>query len=285
MILEIPLNPLGGGVNRPISCRRVDYWTSFSFRVPLPSLSSTGTPHSPEDPDFPSTLPLGYHQCRWNYRSQQDVSQVNAGFDQHDIPYDVLWLDIEHTDGKKYFTWDRNHFPDPAQMIGELADSGRNLVTIVDPHTKRDSRYWLHKEATERGLYVKNAEGNDFEGHCWPGSSSYLDFLREDVREYWASQFSGYEPTSTSTPSLHTWNDMNEPSVFSGPEITMDKDATHLSATTEHRDVHNIYGHYVTQATYEGLNQRYGYSNRPFVLTRAFYAGTQRYAAAWDWGQ
>lgn len=34
---------------------------------------------------------------------------------------------------------------------------------------------------------------------------------------------------------------MNEPSVFSGPEITMHKDALHYGGF-EHRDVHNIYG-------------------------------------------
>ena len=43
---------------------------------------------------------------------------------------------------------------------------------------------------------------------------------------------------------LYTWNDMNEPSVFNGPEITMHKDAKHAGGW-EARDVHNIYGMYV----------------------------------------
>lgn len=53
----------------------------------------------------PSALPqyfaLGYHQCRWNYRDEADVREVDANFDKFDIPYDVIWLDIEHTDGKR----------------------------------------------------------------------------------------------------------------------------------------------------------------------------------------
>lgn len=40
---------------------------------------------------------------------------------------------------------------------------------------------------------------------------------------------------------LYTWNDMNEPSVFNGPEVTMPKDMMHYGGW-EHRDVHNLYG-------------------------------------------
>lgn len=45
---------------------------------------------------------LGYHQCRWNYNDQDDVRNVDSKMDEHDIPNDVMWLDIEHTDSKKY---------------------------------------------------------------------------------------------------------------------------------------------------------------------------------------
>ena len=50
---------------------------------------------------LPQYFSIGYHQCRWNYRDQADVQAVNAGFDENDMPYDVIWLDIEHTDGKR----------------------------------------------------------------------------------------------------------------------------------------------------------------------------------------
>lgn len=75
------------------------------------------------------------------------------------------------------------------------------------------------------------------------GSSSYPDFTREDVRAWWASKMSP-ELYEGSTHNLFTWNDMNEPSVFNGPEVTMHKDAKHAGGW-EHRDVHNIYGFYV----------------------------------------
>lgn len=169
---------------------------------------------------MPQMFAIGYHQCRWNYRDEEDVAAVDAGFDEHDIPYDVLWLDIEHTDGKRYFTWDRVLFPNPEEMQKKLAAKGRHMVTIVDPHIKRDDSYFVHKEATEKGYYVKDATGKDFDGWCWSGSSSYPDTLNPEVREWWAEKFS-FKNYRGSTPSLHIWNDMNEPSVFNGPEVSL----------------------------------------------------------------
>jgi alpha 1,3-glucosidase len=190
-------------------------------------------------PQLPPQFSLAYHQCRWNYRDEEDVDHVDDMFDEHDIPYDVLWLDIEHTDQKKYFTWDNKLFPTPKRMIDDVASKGRNMVTIVDPHIKRDSDYPLHAIATQDSLYVKTKEGSDFEGHCWPGASSYLDFLNPKAREAYAKEYVKYHGA---THNLHTWNDMNEPSVFNGPEMTLPKDVTHDNGNVEHREIHNIYG-------------------------------------------
>jgi mannosyl-oligosaccharide alpha-1,3-glucosidase len=83
-----------------------------------------------------------------------------------------------------------------------------------------------------------------------------------------------------STLSLFTWNDMNEPSVFNGPEVSMPKDTTNLLGV-EHREWHNLYGMYQQRATAEGQVLRSGGKDRPFVLSRAFFAGSQRFGAIW----
>ena len=108
---------------------------------------------------MPPMFALGYHQCRWNYRDEKDVKEVDEGFDEHDIPYDVLWLDIEHTDGKLYMTWDKGPFPTPKRMIEDVASRGRKMVTIVDPHVKIDDAYPIYKEANDKGFYVKKNDG------------------------------------------------------------------------------------------------------------------------------
>jgi alpha 1,3-glucosidase len=230
---------------------------------------------------LPPMFSLGYHQCRWNYKDEQDVYQVHGKFEELDYPYDVLWLDIEHTDGKRYFTWDHKLFPHPKEMQEKLWSQGRRMVTIVDPHVKRDDNYHIHKEATSKGLYIKDKDGKkDYDGWCWPGSSSYLDFTDERARSWWADQFA-YDKYKGSTPSLFTWNDMNEPSVFNGPEISMQKDLQNLNGE-EHREWHNLYGMLFQRSTAEGqIRRNKGENIRPFVLSRAFFAGSQRYGAIW----
>jgi alpha 1,3-glucosidase len=234
---------------------------------------------------LPPLFALGYHQCRWNYRDERDVAQVEGKFEELDFPMDVIWLDIDHTDGMRYFTWDKSHFPTPIEMQKKLSAHGRKLVSIVDPHLKRDNNYRIHQIATQKGYYVKNSEGKDFDGWCWPGSSSYLDFTSPAVREWWAEQFSleNYEGT---TMDCFTWNDMNEPSVFNGPEVSMPKDAKNLDGV-EHRHWHNLYGIYMQQATADGHVMRSPKGSDPtlkkrsFVLSRSFWAGSQRFGAIW----
>jgi len=230
-------------------------------------------------PFLPPLFSTAYHQCRWNYNSQDDVHEVDENFDKYNIPYDVIWLDIEHTDGKRYFTWDSSKFSQPEVMLKNLSDKGRKLVTIVDPHIKRDNSYYVHKEASEKSLYVLRPDGTtDYEGHCWPGSSSWIDFMNPEARTFWASKF-GLDQYRGSSENLFIWNDMNEPAIFSGCETTMERDCIH-HGKLEHRQIHNMFGYVQVMATNEGLCRRVE-NQRPFILTRSFFAGTQKLAAVW----
>lgn len=294
---------------------------------------------------IPPLWALGKHQCRWNYMNEKDVAGVDNSYDKHDIPYDVVWLDIEHTDGKAYFTWNSANFPTPDKMVESLSAKKRKLVNVVDPHIKKQDSFHVFTETRDKGLFVKkidwrtmddvndtkpgdwveekkikdptalappegwnteedgefvppeidnpaykgdwsprqvtdpNSPMSDFEGWCWPGTSSYPDFSDPKMREYWGSQFAlgKYKGTNADT---YIWNDMNEPSVFNGPEVTMPRDAIHPYHKAEHRDLHNMYGYYVHRATFEGLEKR-SPGDRPFVLTRSFFVGSHKYCAIW----
>ena len=232
---------------------------------------------------LPPLFALGYHQCRWNYKDEEDVAAVHARFDAEALPLDVLWLDIEHTDRKRYFTWNEDFFPDPARMQQALARTGRKMVTIIDPHLRAEEDYAVFAEAKARQLLVRSADnGSHFEGDCWPGRSAWVDYLQPAAREYWASRFAPAAYAGSSA-TLYTWNDMNEPSVFDGPEITMPPTLLHHDAAGrayEHRELHNMYGLLMTIATQRGQRDAYP-ARRPFVLTRAFFSGSQRYAAVW----
>ena len=138
---------------------------------------------------LPPLFSIGYHQCRWNYMNEDDVLTVDAGFDKHDIPYDTIWLDIEYTDDKQYFTWDARNFPSPESMLKKLDVNKRKLVAIIDPHIKRKEGYWVHKEGEKKDFMVKNAEAKIYDGWCWPGSSSWVDFTSQKAREWWHTLF------------------------------------------------------------------------------------------------
>jgi alpha 1,3-glucosidase len=152
---------------------------------------------------------------------------------------------------------------------------------------KADMSYHVFSKANSTDLLVRSADGQGaYIDKCWPGESAWLDYFNPAAQEFWSSQFL-FENFEGSTESLWIWNDMNEPSVFGGPEVTMEKSATHWpegygegKAVYEHREVHNMYGFLMTEATYAGqLAARPG--KRPFILSRAFFAGSQRHVAVW----
>ena len=238
---------------------------------------------------LPQTFSIGYHQCRWNYMSDEEVKEVDAKFDRHGIPYDVIWLDLEYTDDRKYFTSDADKFHNPAAMHAQLDERHRKLVVLIDPHIKNTANYPVVDQLKEKDLTIKNKEENTYEGWCWPGSSHWIDCFDPKARAWWKTLFKP-DFFKFSTYNTYIWNDMNEPSVFNGPETTMPKDNIH-HGNWEHRDVHNINGMTFVNATYHALlDRKPGKPIRPFVLTRSFYAGSQRLGAMWtgdnlaEWG-
>ena len=238
---------------------------------------------------MPQEFAIAYHQCRWNYISDDDVKDVDRKFDKFKIPYDVIWLDLEYTDDRKYFTWEPHSFTDPISMGKQLESHGRNLVVLIDPHLKKLDGYTVNAQLNAKDLAVHNKDGGAFEGWCWPGSSNWIDCFNPKANEWWKTLFK-YDSFKGTMANTFIWNDMNEPSVFNGPETTMPKDNVHFG-NWEHRDVHNLNGLTFHNATFHAmLSREKGELRRPFVLTRSFYSGSQRLGAMWtgdnqaDWG-
>lgn len=224
--------------------------------------------------NLPQLFSLGYHQSRWNYMSQEEVIEVVDEFDKNELPLDTIWLDIEYTDGKRYFTWDLEAFSEPLEMMANLSNTGRHLTFIIDPHIKKDLDYKFYSDNRDRGFYVKDKDGNDFEGDCWPGLSSYVDYFNPEARKFYADQYL-LENFPLNSIETGIWNDMNEPSVFNKQEVTMPRDNVHFGGW-EHRNVHNLYGLMQVKGTFDGLMRRANGGLRPFILTRSFFSGSQR---------
>lgn len=231
-------------------------------------------------PQLPQQFAIGYHQCRWNYVSDDDVVSVDENFDLHQIPYDTIWLDVEYTDNKKYFRWDPLAFRNPVGMQQHLDATGRKLVILIDPHIKKESDYSVSDEIRNKGLAVKDKSGSTYDAHCWPGLSNWVDSLNPAVKSWWA-KLHKYDNFPGFMSNCFLWNDMNEPSVFNGPESTSPRDNIHFG-NWEHRDIHNVYGLTFINASYDAmLERKKGEVRRPFILSRSYYAGSQRLGAVW----
>ena len=278
-------NPLTLGIGAKVDTRT--HWFSeagildlFVFLGPTPKAMLDDYTSLTGHTQLPQQFAIAYHQCRWNYVSDEDVKDVDRKFDRSSIPYDVIWLDLEYTDEKKYFTWDPHTFPDSLGMQKQLDSHGRKLVIIIDPHIKNTGSYPVVDALKSNDLAVHNKDNNIYEGWCWPGSSHWIDCFNPAAIKWWDSLFT-YSSFTGTAPNLFIWNDMNEPSVFNGPETTMPKDNLHYG-NWEHRDLHNINGLTFVNATFSALLTRDSKSpRRPFVLTRSYFVGSQRMGAMW----
>ena len=220
---------------------------------------------------LPMRWTLGYHQCRWSYKTEAEVRQLAADFRRYEIPCDAIYFDIDYMDGYRVFTWNKDNFTDPDQLITDLKEQGFQAVTIIDPGVKKDEDYYVYREAIEHDYFAKDVNGDVYVNAVWPGDSAFPDFGRQEVRDWWGEKHQFLLDKGI----MGVWNDMNEPASFNGPlpdDVQFEYGA--------HEKVHNIYGHFMAKATYEGLAKNDG-GKRPFVLTRAAYAGSQKYCGGW----
>ncbi|SFA79175.1 MULTISPECIES: glycoside hydrolase family 31 protein [unclassified Bacillus (in: firmicutes)] len=226
---------------------------------------------------IPPKWAIGYHQSRYSYETEQEVRELAVNFKKKQIPLDVIYLDIHYMNEYRVFTFDKDKFPNPKQMIADLKEMGIRIVPIVDPGVKQDAEYKIYQEGVYEDHFCKYIEGDYFFGDVWPGKSAFPDFTNSNAREWWGEKHKYY----TDMGIEGVWNDMNEPSVFNESK-TMDLNVMHDydGDPRTHRELHNIYGFMMGKSTYEGMKKHLG-GKRPFLLTRAGYSGIQRYATVW----
>ena len=231
-------------------------------------------------PELPPLWALGFQQSKWSYYPESRVKEIANTFRDLKIPCDGLYLDIDYMDGFRCFTWDKKLFPDPKRMISELAEDGFKTVVMIDPGIKIDRDYWIYQEAMKNDYFCKRGDGPLMHGKVWPGECNFPDFTNPEVRKWWAGLYKEF----MADLGVHAvWNDMNEPAVMEVPTKTAPLDTRHDydGHPTTHRKAHNIYGMQMVRATFNGV-KKYVYPKRPFVITRAAFAGTQRYASTWS---
>jgi alpha-glucosidase len=227
---------------------------------------------------LPPRWALGYQQCRYSYETRARVEEIARELRRRKIPCDAIYLDIHHLRGYRVFTFGKT-FPQPAQMISKLARQGFKVVTIVDPGVKNDPKFGVLKRGLAAKAFVKAPGGKkDYLGKVWPGKSRFPDFLNAHTREWWGREQSEVQRLGVAG----FWNDMNEPANFALPTKTLPENSIHHSdfGLMKHAEAHNLYGMQMARASREGA-LAHAPNQRPFVITRAGYAGVQRHAMVW----
>ncbi|MGW6710305.1 glycoside hydrolase family 31 protein [Streptomyces sp. NPDC054956] len=229
----------------------------------------------------PPEWALGYQHARWGFGSAAEVRRIVAGYAERELPLSALHLDIDHYDGHRVFTVDRDTFPDLPGLAGELSGAGVRLVSIVDPAVKAgDAVHTSGLAVGAHGAFVRDAEGREVRGEVWPGECAYPDFTDPEAREWWG----GLYEERLAQGFAGVWHDMNEPVSFAPfGDRTLPRSARHVldGAGGDHREAHNVYALGMARAGWEGL-VRLRPAERPFLFSRSGWAGMQRYGGTWS---
>ena len=230
---------------------------------------------------MPPKWAVGYHQCRYSYNPDSRVKEVVQEFRDRKLPADVIWMDIDYMDEYRVFTFDKEQFPDPKGLNRWLDSKGFSNVWMIDPGVKDEDGYFVSDSGDEHDAWVRDKDGNVYNGEVWPGVCVFPDYLNKDVRNWWAGLYEDFMANEIDG----VWNDMNEPAVFNVETKTMPETNVHradpeLGGTDTHDRYHNVYGMQMIRATREGVMAT-NPDKRPFVLSRANFIGGQRYGATW----
>lgn len=225
---------------------------------------------------LPQKWVLGYQQSRWGYStSDKRVESIADGFAKYHLPIDVIHLDIDYMHGYRDFTWDTTKYRDPKKFVAEMRQRGIRLMPILDAGVKKDpDGYDIYEEGIKKGYFVEKPDGTVFVGRVWPGDAVFPDFGRPEVRHWWAKHVKFFADMG----ACGVWNDMDEPASFDG-ELPKDLIMSDGDKKSTHAKMHNVFGHLQAQAAYEGMKDATG--KRPYIITRAAYAGTQKYSTVW----
>ncbi|MBB2200751.1 glycoside hydrolase family 31 protein [Gluconacetobacter tumulisoli] len=229
---------------------------------------------------------LGFQQSRWGYPTERDVRSVVARYRHDRIPLDAIWLDIDYQQHFRPFTVDPGTFPTFGRMVADFTAQRVHTVAITDLHIADlpNAGYAPYDSGMAQDRFVKTGAGQPYVAPVWPGPTLFPDFTQAATRAWWGTL---YRQFYLEDGIAGFWNDMDEPAIFETPTKTMPLDNRHridepgfASRVAFHREIHNLYGMQNHRATYEGLLALKP-DERPFVMTRATYAGGQRYGVTW----
>lgn len=256
---------------------------------------------------------FGYQQSRWSYVDENEVRSIAEKFDEHDLPCDAIYLDIDYMERFKDFTISDERFPEFQSFVSEMKLKDIKLIPIIDAGIKIESGYDVYEEGIQNNYFCNDVNGNPFVAAVWPGKVHFPDFLNSQTRKWFGQKY--HQLLELGIEGF--WNDMNEPAIFysdqglkeaisfvsnqAGKNLDINtffelKDKILNISNSEadyrsmyhnydgmiinHYDAHNLFGYFMTRAAAEGF-ESYAPEKRHFMITRASHIGMAKHSGIW----
>lgn len=215
---------------------------------------------------LPARWTFGNFSSKFGYHNQAEVGKTIQKFQNDSIPVDAIIIDlywfgktIQGTLGN--LDWDKDNFPDPTKMIADLNAKNIKTVLITEPFVLTTSSKW--KEAVDKKVLAINKDGAPFIYDFYFGNTGIIDVFKPEGRQWFWNIYKNL--INQGVGGL--WGDLGEPEAFPSEAIT---------AKGKADEVHNIYGHNWAKLVANGYQKDFP-NQRPFILMRSGYSGSQQY--------
>jgi alpha-glucosidase (family GH31 glycosyl hydrolase) len=215
---------------------------------------------------LPPRWAFGNFASRFGYHSELETRAVVDKFIAEGIPLDAVVLDlywfgktVKGTMGN--LAWDRDSFPHAERMMADLANKGVKTVLITEPFILTTSKRW--NEAVQQGALALGPDGKPFTYDFYFGNTGLVDVFKPEAKAWFWDIYKGLKKGGVAG----WWGDLGEPEKHPA-------EARHAQGTAD--QVHNIYGHEWARMIHDGYARDYP-GERPFILMRSGYSGSQRF--------
>ena len=214
---------------------------------------------------MPPKWSLGYIQSKFGYATEAQTRGVIDTLRRRGFPVDAVIVDLDWFEHMGDLRWNRDAFPEPFDMIGDLHDRGVKTVNITEPYITRPSR--LFEPALDSSFVGRRPDGSPYVMSDWWSCDecdvALLDVTDPAARDWWWRQ----HPPFMGEEMAGFWTDLGEP----------ERHPTDMHHHLGPRDkIHNVYNHLWAQTLFRGWHD-WRDNQRIFNLTRSASAGTQRY--------
>lgn len=226
-------------------------------------------------PIMPPKWALGFAQCRGNYTQEVQAREIATEFRKRKIPCDIIYQDIGWVDGLQDFDWKKNNYTNPKQMVKDLEDLGFKMIISQDPVISQSNKKQWEEANLKNYFTIDTLSGKTYDMPWpWGGNCGIVDFTKPEVADWWGD----YQQKPLNDGVRGFWTDMGEPAWSNEDATDRLKMKHHLGM---HDEIHNVYG-----LTWDKVVTEQFYKNNPnkrvFQMTRAAYAGLQRYTFGWS---